>query len=324
MPSTADRTTGRAAIAIDVGGTKVAGALVTARGKILHRLRQPTALQSAGAAREQVVGIARELAGQSERSVAAIGVSIAAVVDPKSGDVLWAPNLTAWDTLPLGAVLSEAMSLPVTVLYDGHAGAVGEHWCGAGRGARNVVYVTIGTGVGGGLILDGRLYHGSSNLAGAAGWMIVGEGQSAVALQRRVGGLESVAAGLGLVAAAERGMAGGARSSIPVPVTTHGILAAASAGDSLAQHVLDEAGRAMAMAIVGMVSVLNPDVVIVGGGLGSAVDTYVGAAEHAVAELAQPISAGAVHIVKSELGDDAPLLGAARLALRRATRRSLE
>jgi len=309
-------------IAIDVGGTKVAGALVTPRGTILHRLRQPTALQSAEAALEQIVEAAHQLAVRSTRSVVAVGVSIAAVVDPSSGDVLWAPNLTDWRNIPLGSVLSASMSVPTTVVYDGHAAVAGEHWLGAGRGARNVVFLTIGTGVGGGLVLDGRLYYGSSNLAGAAGWMIVDENQSVVASQRITGGLESVAAGPGLVVSAERAIADGVRSSILIPVTTHGILAAADAGDSLAKSLLEGAGRAMALAIVGIVTVLNPDVVIIGGGLGSATSIYVDAGKQAVAQLAQPVSAGAVRIVKTELGDDAPLLGAARLALRHASRRA--
>jgi glucokinase len=321
MPSASPHLTGRAVIAIDVGGTKVAGALVTPSGKILHRIRQPTALQSADAALEQVVYAAQQLAARTTRSVVAVGVSIAAVVDPSTGDVRWAPNLPGWRNIPLGSMLSASMSLPTTVVYDGHAAVVGEHWRGAGRGARNVVFLTIGTGIGGGLVLDGRLYHGASNLAGAAGWMIVDENQSAVASRRKIGGLESVAAGPGLVISAERAIAGGARSSIPTPVTTHGILAAADAGDPLASSLLEGAGRAVGLAIVGIVSVLNPDVVIIGGGLGIATGVYVDQAKQAVAQLAQPVSAGAVRIVKSELADDAPLLGAARLALRHASRR---
>jgi glucokinase len=184
-----------------------------------------------------------------------------------------------------------------------------------------VVFLTVGTGVGGGLILDGRLYRGSSNLAGVAGWMILDEAQRATAGKRKIGGLESMVAGPGLVAAAERAIAAGAQTSIPFPVTTHGILAAAEAGDSPAQSLLESAGRAMALAVVGIVSLLNPEVVIIGGGLGSAVDSYVDAARQAVAQLAQPVSAVAVRVVRSELGDDAPLLGAAQRALRGTSRR---
>jgi glucokinase len=323
MPSTSDRrANNRVVVAIDVGGTKVAGALVTSRGEILERVRRPTALKSAEAAVRQMVGVASELAARSTRPVVATGVSIAAVVDPRSGDVLWAPNLAAWNNIRLGSMLSASLAVPAIVLYDGHAGVAGEHWRGAGRGARNVVSLTIGTGIGGGLVLDGRLYHGAANVAGAAGWMILGEDQSVAASRERIGGLESVAAGPGLVVSARQAIADGARTSIPTPVTTHGILAAAGRGDALAHSLMDAAGKAMGRAMADIVSLLSPDVIVIGGGLGSAVDTYVEAGRRAVAQFAQPISARAVRIVRSELGDDAPLLGAARLALRQAMRKA--
>ena len=317
MPSSPTRASSGVVIAVDIGGTKVAGALVTRRGQILARLRQPTALASAQALVDQVVNLAYELSGKAVQPVTAIGVAVAGVVDPENDQVIWAPNLTDWRDIPLGSVLRQAFSIPTAVAYDGHAAVLGEQWRGAGRGARNVVFLIIGTGVGGGLVLDGRLYRGCSNIAGAAGWLVVDAQQAQAPAERTSGALESVASGPALIVAAERALGQGAKSMIHPPVTTYSILAAADAGDSLARSLLARAAWAVGCAVVGVVSLLNPDVVILGGGLGTATSIYADTARQAVEELAQPVSARAVRIVQAELGDDALLLGAARLALRR-------
>jgi len=160
---------GSLAGAIDVGGTKIAAALVDPQGRIRKRLRESTTQDSGEALVEQVLALARRLVTHAEGAVRGIGLAVPAVVEAESGVVRWAPNLP-WRDVPLAALVQNALGLPALIAHDGHAAALGEHWTGAGRGARNLVFLVAGTGVGAGLILDGRLYRGSRNLAGAIGW----------------------------------------------------------------------------------------------------------------------------------------------------------
>jgi predicted NBD/HSP70 family sugar kinase len=162
------------AVALDVGGTKVAGALVGGDGRVLARAGP---LHTRGCGGREFARLlaaqARELAGRAGAPVAAAGVSVAGRVEPGTGVVEFAPHLPGLAGFPLGPALSAELGVPTTVVYDGHAGALGEHRFGAGRGARNMAFLIVGTGIGGGLVLDGRLYQGSRGIAGAAGWMIV-------------------------------------------------------------------------------------------------------------------------------------------------------
>jgi glucokinase len=223
-------------------------------------------------------------------------VSVAARVEPGSGTIAFAPNLPGWQGLPLGRVLGDALGIPVAVIYDGHAGALGEYRHGAGRGTRNMAFLIVGTGVGGGLILDGRLYTGSRGIAGAAGWMIVDPQAAADPRAAAVGALESVAAGPAIAAAAGR--------------EPHDAVRAAAAGDERAKMAVERAAQSFAHAVVGIVSLLDVDAVVVGGGVGNRLDLFAARARQAVGRLAQPASRETVRIVPASLGDDAFLVGA--------------
>jgi glucokinase len=297
----------------EVAGTKIAAALVDRLGRVSERIRVPTSHGDGDALLRQVADLARERSVLAEGAVVGLGVAVPAVVDPVAGRVVWAPNLPEWSDLPLGARLEEATGIPTQVDYDGHLAALGEHWRGAGSGARNMVCLVIGTGVGAGLILDGRLYRGSSNIAGAVGWSVVDPHAVESPAARQIGSLESVVAGPAVAAAAERALAAGEPSSLGAPVTAEAVVAAAADGDAVATRVLEEAADQLAHAVVGIVSLLNPDVVVLGGGLGAAAEAFLHRTREAVGDLAQPASARAVRIVPAALGAESPLLGAARL-----------
>jgi glucokinase len=307
------------AITIDVGGSKVAAATVDRRGHLEHRTQVATSSESAQAVIDQIVYLAKEQRAAAEQRVVGVGVAVPGAVDPMTGFVRWAPNLPGWRDIPLSALLQEALDLPVCVGYDGHMAALGECWRGAGRGARNVVCLVIGTGIGGGIILDGRLYHGGNNIAGAAGWMVAANSSPPNSSQgRAVGWLESQVAGPGAAAAVERALKAGSPSSLDGQLLTGAaVFAAAEAGDSLARQIVAEAARNLGLAVVDIVSLLDPDIVILGGGVGSAVPAYLDATRAAVASYAQPISARSVRIERAMLGNDANLVGAAQLVFKR-------
>lgn len=309
------------AVVVDVGGTKIAAALADRQGRIAHKMRAATPHTDAQAVIDQILDLVREQLRWAARPAVGIGIAVPAVVDPASGLVHWAPNLPGWREIPLGSILQESLGLPAFVDYDGHLAVLGEHWRGAGRGARHAVFIILGTGVGGGLILNGRVHRGRDNIAGAMGWMVVDPHAAETPMALSLGCLESLASGPAIVAAAERLLAQGRPSSLrEQPVTPAAVFAAAEAGDSLAKEVVEGAARAVGFAVAGLVSVLNPEVVILGGGIGLAALAFLEATRSAVARYAQPISARSVRVVTAALGDDAVLIGAARLVFQRLRR----
>ena len=293
------------AVAVDIGGTKIAAGGVTRDGQVAHAVSVPTPAEDWRALLDGVVRLIRDVCEAAGGRPAGVGVAVAGAVDADSGEVRYAPNIPALRECPLRRLLSDATGLPVLVGFDGHLTALGEYRAGAGRGTRNMVLLTVGTGIGGGLILDGRLYRGSDNLAGAAGWMIADPAALGAAGSRSAGNLESVSAGPA-IAAAHRPVGSGAGCGL----SAEAVLAAARAGDQHAQAVLSDAGRSLAHAVTGMVSLLNPDKVIIGGGLGST-GVFLAPVRAAVAAFAQPTSRRRVMIETAALGPDAALVGAA-------------
>ena len=269
----------------------------------------PTPGGDAHALLDAVVSLIRGVCEAAGGRPAGVGVAVAGAVDPHSGEVHYAPNIPALHEFPLRRLLSEAVGLPVLVGFDGHLTALGEHWAGAGRGCRNMVLLTVGTGIGGGLILDGRLYRGSDNLAGAAGWMIAEPAALGAAGSRSVGNLENVSAGPAIAGGYRPADSDGIGS--PPLASAEDVVAAAHAGDQHAQEVLSDASRHLAHAAACIVSLLNPEKLIIGGGLGST-GIFLAPVRAAIAAYAQPTSRRRVLIETAALGPDAALVGAAR------------
>jgi glucokinase len=313
-PGTADTARPDFAVAVDIGGTKIAAGGVARNGQLAHIVSVPTPRSDARALLDAVVSLIRgvcEAAGEHPAGAGqptGVGVAVAGAVDPDRGEVHYAPNIPALHEFPLRRLLSEAAGVPVLVGFDGHLTALGEHRMGAGRGCRNMVLLTVGTGIGGGLILDGRLYRGSDNLAGAAGWMVADPATLDTAGSLSVGNLESVSAGPALAAILRPEDNGGGDDR--ALASAEDLLAAARAGDQRAQAVLSEAGRFLGHAVTGIVSLLNPDKVIIGGGLGST-GIFLAPVRAAVTAFAQPTSGRRVLIETAALGPDAALVGAA-------------
>lgn len=300
-------------VAVDIGGTRVRAAVVADDASILCRATEPVATpQDGDRLTAQVATLVRRVRAEAGTAgtvpaAGAMGLSLPAVLDRATGSIEWAPNLPGWNGRALRAAMEEACGLPVALEYDGHAAALGELWAGAGRGAPSFFFLIVGTGVGGGLVADGKLIRGCSNLAGAAGWTMVPALSWDPPEASRMGQLESLIAGPAL--------ARHASTRLGRAVTPREVFDQAASGHPGCREVVERALDHLGWALVNVVSLLNPAQVVIGGSVGLRLAEHAGRLEGIVRRFAQPRSAKDVRIVPAALGDDAGLLGAARSAL---------
>lgn len=291
-----------ALLAVDIGGTKIAQALVERDGTIRARREAPTDHTGPAAVLEQIAAFA------AGHTLEAAAVSVPAVLEPVTDRVLWAPNLPGWRDVPLRELLRARLGCPVFVEYDGHAAVLGEWWAGAAKGCASVVAVVIGTGIGGGVIVENRLWRGRDRLAGAVGWF-------AMAGPDGLDHWENLAAGPGIARRAQRLIAQGGVSALDSDTATaREVFDAARAGDALARCVVDETAALIGLGVASLISLVNPHIVVLGGSVGQQGDLLLPGVQAAVSRWAQPISGRGVPIVSSTLGADANLLGAAYTA----------
>lgn len=320
------------AIALDIGGTKIAGALVDVRGRCSHRVYQPTRLGNREVTLAQAIAVAEELCRVAEATgqrPVGMGVSVPAVVDAGRQVVIWAPNIPGWRDVPLGQMLQERTELDVQLEYDGYATTLGEAWLGAGQGVQEMLLVIIGTGIGGGLILGGRLHRGATNIAGALGWSVVdldaATSKGLPGLYRQFGQLEALCAGPAIARRARPLLTDG-RSSVlrqltggdPDRLTAREVLAAAAQGDGACQKLVRAVGETLGVALANAVTLLNPQLIVLSGGVGAAGQALVAPIQRTIRAHAQPVAAQAVRVVTSTLGNDGALLGAASLVFQHA------
>jgi glucokinase len=303
-------------LAFDLGGTKLAAALVNRKGMLSQRKTISVDTSSVLSPAQQIVALARELAGAArvDLKFAAAGVAVPGLV--RRDGTVWAPNLPGWTKMPLANRLRRALGVPIVVESDRNAAVLGETWRGAARGKADAIVLMIGTGVGAGIWSGGRLIRGAHELSGCAGWMVVADAYDDQA--RLLGQLESLAAGPAIAEAAKKGLAQGIASAlkeIPLDsISSYHVAEAARRGDPLCLKVYREAGRMLGYGVANLVSLFDPELVIIGGGLAGASGLFIAALREAMRERAQPISAKRVRVVTSALGGDANLLGVARLA----------
>lgn len=291
------------AVGIDVGGTKIAAGVVDANGSVIARRDTATPVSDRQSLVDAIIGVARDLA--AEHSVEAVGVGVAGLVDRAGETVRFAAHLPFQDE-PLRGELATALGLPVVVDNDANAGGWAESRFGAARGAQDAVFVAVGTGIGGAIIIDGVLRRGWQGASGEIGHLIVERDGRPCPCGSR-GCWEQYGSGRALVRAAER-------AGFEVP---HGaaITAAAAAGDERACAVLSEIGEWLGVGIAGLVAVLDPEVVVVGGGVSAAGNLLL---EPARATFRTYLTARdrrpEPQVLLAALGPDAGFIGAADLA----------
>jgi len=306
--------------AADLGGTHLRVATVDRTGAISCRQMQSTPQAEKP---NEIVRTLIDAVHKCEREVVALGGGISAVsiavpgtVNVAEGVVVKAPNVPCLDGFRLGAALESELEWPVTLENDANAAAVGEMWRGAGQGYRTLICVTLGTGVGGGIILDGKLWRGADGSAAEIGHIGVDPFGGIPCTCGSRGCLEVYASATAIVR-----MTREARPRYPNSVlhniedlTSEKIYQAGKKGDELAIEVFRRMGVYLGIGLASLINVLDPEIVIIGGGLANGWELFEQHMHQQIIERAFPIPARCVKIVRAQCGDDAGLLGAARLA----------
>lgn len=308
---------GRPVLALDIGGTKLAVAVVTDDGHTHGLLIEPTHRESGP---DEVIRHLfdmgrRAIATAGVDEVAAVGISCGGPLDAASGVLLGPLHLPGWDHVPIVSMAEDAFGVPAVLGNDASVGALAESRYGAAVGRSTVLYLTVSTGIGGGAVIDGHLHQGAAGNGGEFGHVLV-RSDGRPCLCGRHGCLEGYASGGSIARRAQEALATGADSSLAAleTVRAEDVVAAAQAGDRLAGAVWDETVELLAVAVTDLVNVFEPDVVVLGGGVTRSGDALFVPLRAAVDGAAMPPAAAAVRIEPAALGDAVCVVGAACIA----------
>lgn len=307
--------------ALDIGGTKTLAGLLDPRGRLVARKRIETlAASGVEAVIERVVTVMREVMDEACVSVdllAGIGCSVPGPLDSELGVVIFSPNL-GWRDVPLVAMLQERLGAPVKIEDDARCAALGEARYGAARGARNAVYVTISTGIGGGVVIDGRIYRGSHGFAGEIGHMTL-EANGPPCSCGNSGCFESLASGTAIAARARQAVLHGDETMLvrfrdePQRLTAEQVVQAAIEGDTVATRVLETVGDYIGIGLAAVTTAFDPQMIVLGGGVVRESNLLLQRARASFAARALYPLGSLVRVLPAELGEDSALWGAAAL-----------
>lgn len=316
-------------LGLDLGGTNVRAAVLDRAGKQLGGGRAPSrATEGVQSTASQCVVAAEAAireAGVSKSDVAGLGMGVPGHIDPAGRMVLWAPNFYTDEGQPYRNIafalpVQEKIGLPVLMGNDANVAALGEFRFGAGRAVRNMVMLTLGTGIGGGIILDGRLWTGATGGAGEIGHIIIAAGARGGAAA--FGSLESMAQISAITERAARKISQGRKSSLAEKIgydwhllSPKDVADAANEGDAIALETFEETGYYVGLGIASMVNLLNPEMVVVGGGVALAGDLILEPIRRSARANGIKTMMDVCPIVPAELGDDAGIFGGASLVL---------
>ena len=300
----------RPIIGIDIGGTNIRAALVT--GRRINRRRRACTRGEMGV--EECLKQIRSVIEPLRKEAAAIGIGIAGIIDSEKGVVRYSPNLKEWKNISLARILRNKFNLPVYVLNDVNAICLGESKYGAGQGHKDVFLFTMGTGIGGAAICDGKLLFGAHGFAGEFGHTTINlDGPKCIC--GNYGHLERYAGARYIVARARRKMAKRRSSLNRQRILTPEIIArAAKQGDRIATEVFCEVGQYVGIGIANILALFDPEIVIISGGIARAGKVLFEPIRDTVGKIALGVEHRHFKIVPAELGDDAGILGAALYA----------
>ena len=305
-------------VGVDLGGTNLRAALVnTSTGEVVSDARTATrAEEGPGAVIERMAALVRRL--MSASTPVAVGIGVPGLYDPETNAVRFLPNLpTAWRGIPLGTEISHRCGLPTCLVNDARAFALAEATFGAGRGARNVVGVTVGTGIGGGVVIGRRLYTGLDGTAGEVGHQIIDYNGPPCGCGSR-GCLEAHASAPAIATMGVKAVRQGRTTRIRDLVqgdlnriTPEVIVQAAEEGDGVAQEILTEAGMLLGIGLSNLITLFSPDVVVIGGGVAKAGERLLHPIRETVRARCRVTPVERIRICLAELGDNAGAIGAA-------------
>ena len=308
-------------LAIDLGGTNIIAAIISNKGQIMakeYRLtladRGPqSVINGVLSAIDHLLNLKNiDLSQLHSISIAATGA-----LDGDMGLITSFAYFPDWDDIPLRDIVKEKYRVDTFLLNDASAAALGEHHFGAGKGVKNLIYITVSTGIGSGIIINDKLYSGASGSAGEIGYMTIDVNQTLGDCGNN-GCLEMLASGTAMAEEAQRRIRQGEKSSLTKivegkieDITAEKVGLAAQDGDSLALEVISRAATYLGVGLLSLANIFNPEMIIVGGGLSKLGDLLLNPARQVVRERVFPLSAQVVRIVPAQLGDDAGMLGAA-------------
>ena len=315
-------------IGVDMGGTKILAAVINAEGKIISQSKTATkAKKAAGKVIDRIARCVKKAVDRAEletSQIGAIGLGSPGPLDPETGVIIFAPNL-GWSNVPLKAELEARLSITTFVDNDVNVGTLGEAVFGAGQGVKNLVGIFVGTGIGGGIILDAKLFHGANKTAGEVGHIIV-KADGPQCGCGNFGCLEAVASRTAITRQLRKAiLKKGKKSILPelnggnLDLIRSGALAkAVSQGDKLTMKIMRRVEKYLGIGVASVVNFLNPEMVVLGGGVVEAMgDSFLDGIRHATARYALPNTMNGVQIVPAKLGDNAGVIGGAVLARQR-------
>ncbi len=310
----------RTVIGVDLGGTNLRTALVDHNGEILDKHKEATRAADGwkkiverlidNIKRQRGIGVEKGV------HVSAVGVGAPGVILVDKGIVVKSPNFPDWNNLPLKAELEKALNIPVFIENDANAAALGEVWRGEGKDSKSMILLTLGTGVGGGIVLGSKIWHGADGMAGEIGHMtLIPDGRQCTC--GNTGCLEMYVSARGIVQSyrdeLEKQKQPGA--SALKEITSEKVYQDAREGDAAARQVMKEMGRMLGIGIASLINIFNPEMVVIGGGVKDAWPLFIGATHEEVMKRAFQVPAERTLIVPSSLGDNAGMIGAAAVAL---------
>ena len=315
----------RLILALDIGGSQLSAGVGEASGRLLAVERESTDREDRP---NQIIEVlftlserAMTAAQAKARELSAVGISYGGPVDYQAGITVCCHHLPGWEGIPLRQMVQDRLGLPAAMDNDANAAALGEAKFGAGRGHPNLIYLTVSSGIGGGIILDGRVHRGVSSLAGEIGHVVLDpEGPLCTCGKR--GCLEALASGwsIGKRAAEALSSYDGETSLRQLAesdqeITAEQVFRAAENGDEFALAVVERAAHYLGLGIAAAINLLNPSLVVIGGGVSKAGETLFRPVRQAVTEFAMEGIADAVQVVPAQLGDNVGILGAVALAM---------
>jgi glucokinase len=311
----ADNTDKKLIFAADLGGTQLRAATVDRCGRIHSRFKQNTPqVADANAIVDAIVAAVHQC---EVSDISAVSLVVPGTVKVEEGAVVKAPNLPCLDGFRLAEALSSRLELPAVLENDANAAAVGEMWQGAAVGCKTIICLTLGTGVGGGIILDGKLWRGVDGAAAEIGHMCVDPFGGVACTCGSRGCLEVFASATAIVRMTREASPRYPDSILQgrEDLTAEMIFDAGKAGDELALEIFRRMGMYLGIGLANLINILNPEMIVIGGGVVNGWDLFEKHMHQQVEERAFPSLAARVKIVRAKCGDDAGLLGAARLAL---------
>lgn len=307
-------------LAIDLGGSKIVTALISPEGEIVAREYIPTlAEEGTQEVIHRMLATIDTILSQANTprsSLSTLAIAAAGAINSEEGIVTDSPNLPGWHDIPLREMVEKETGLETFLINDASAAALGEHCFGIGKGVNNLIYITVSTGIGGGIIIDGKLYTGVSGSAGEIGHVTI-DVNGPRCNCGNTGCLEVLASGKAVAREAQKAIAQGAKTIIlelaegePQNITAQIVSTAAQKGDALASAIIFKAATYLGVGMVNLVNIFNPEMIIVGGGMAKMGDMLLDTARKVVAERAFHLPTQQVRIVPSQLGDNAAVIGA--------------